>query len=75
MSESTTVHMGENSPEHVAFRLMTLIGNCEGKNFNRNASTGNLADRDWVLRTYAKCLYTVKNPSYVGEVFKANWGE
>jgi hypothetical protein len=51
------VHIGENSPEEVAFRLMRIIGTSEGK--NTSVPSGN-ADRKWLLDTYAECLQAVK---------------
>jgi hypothetical protein len=45
------VHIGENSPEHVAFNLFTLI----------NASESH-RDRAAVLDLYAECLDAVRDP-------------
>lgn len=61
MAEATTIHLGENSPEHVAFKLMASIANNEGKTLTgANAS----ADRRWILSTYAECLRTVRQAAY-----------
>lgn len=56
---STTVHIGENSPEQVAYKLMELIGHAEKKGLH---SSNFSADRKWILSTYAECLQTVKQP-------------
>lgn len=54
MADTSVVHIGENSPEQVAFKLMQLIAINEGK-------TGS-ADRKWMLDTYAECLHVVRQP-------------
>ena len=56
---NTTVHIGENSPEYVAFKLMERIASNEQKGLY---STHSEADRQWILSTYAECLQTVKQP-------------
>ena len=48
------VHVGENSPEHVAYRLMRDVANLEGRSFARDGQTP--ADRQWLLDTYGECL-------------------
>ena len=52
MSDKPVVHIGENSPEHVAYELMTGILRVEGKI--------NSADRKLILDTYAECLDAVR---------------
>ncbi len=52
----TIVHIDENSPEQVAFRLMERVAGAENKNLtgsNKNA------DRAWILDTYAECFQAV----------------
>lgn len=56
---NTTVHIGENSPEQVALKLMELIGKHEQKSLGLNNTT---ADRNWILDTYSECLHAVMNP-------------
>ena len=57
MADNTVVHMGENSPEHVAYRLMGHIMGVEGKTFARDAGRGfATADRKYTLDLYAECL-------------------
>ncbi|MEQ8902388.1 MAG: hypothetical protein RID11_03800 [Roseovarius sp.] len=58
MSDNTVVHIGENSPEHVAFNLMKEIASVEGRELYSHGS--NPANRKWVLDTYAECLKAVR---------------
>jgi hypothetical protein len=51
------IHIGENSPEEVAFKLFMLIQSHEG-NKARN--------RKELLDLYAECLRTVRNPGGCG---------
>ncbi len=65
MPDTTVVHIGENSPQEVAYKLMDKIMTAEQKTL----SSGDLhpgwshADRKWILDTYAECLLTVFKPS------------
>jgi hypothetical protein len=56
------VHIGENSPEHVAYRLLVDIARIERKAFSHGdlSSGWSTADRKWVLDTYAECLKAAK---------------
>ena len=63
MADDTTVHIGENSPEQIAFKLLQLVGLAEKKSLN---TPGTSADRDWILKTYAQCLRTVQAPHSLG---------
>lgn len=56
MAEPTAVHIGESSPEHVAYRLMELVAGAEAKTM---AGADKNADRAWILDTYAECLKAV----------------
>ena len=51
------LHVGENTPEYVAYLLMRQIANVEGKSFFQEE---NGADRAWILDTYAECLLAAK---------------
>jgi hypothetical protein len=54
----TVVHIGENSPEQVALKLLDVIANVEKRSLT---SLGpNPADRKWLLDTYAECLEAVR---------------
>ena len=57
MAEQTVVHIGENSPEQVAYVLMTIVANVEDKELYKSETS---ADRAWILDTYAECLQAVK---------------
>lgn len=60
MSDSV-VHIGENSPEQVAYKLYTNIAHAEKKSLH---GPGNPPDRDWIIRTYCTCLKAVQQPGY-----------
>ena len=55
------VHIGENSPEEVAYKLYRIVGDFEGKttSFGQSKSGGG-ADRKYVLDLYAECLKAVR---------------
>ncbi len=55
MAESSVVHIGENSPEEVAYKLMKDIYAAEDK-YNKGRS------RDEILNLYAECLLAVRSP-------------
>jgi len=64
MADETAIHIGENSPEQVAYRLMHEIAAVE-----RIAIHGGdlepkwtRAGRAWILSAYQECLYAVKTP-------------
>jgi hypothetical protein len=52
MADAPVVHIGENSPEQVAFNLMKAVLIAE-KQLNS-------ADRKTILDTYSECLDAVK---------------
>ena len=61
MAEQTVVHIGENSPEYVAYRLMSDVAHVENKVLFANPTgSSTSADREWILNTYAECLRAVK---------------
>ncbi len=55
MAYDTTVHIGENSPEQVAYKLLEEIAFAEGKSL-RAGMTGQKADRAYILSTYWEVL-------------------
>jgi hypothetical protein len=55
--KQTEVHIGENSPEHVAFKLFKEVAAVELYGNQPKAPT-----RQWILDTYAECLRTVRDP-------------
>ena len=59
MADGAVVHIGENSPEQVAYRLMRDIAIAEKINLVGN---GVNSSRDWIIRTYAQCRQVVSSP-------------
>ena len=62
MADVPVVHIGENSPQQVAYKLLEQIAKVEKKVFYHQShrdSDDTTADRKWILDTYAECLYTV----------------
>lgn len=55
---NTTVHIGENSPEQVAYKLLVDVIKAEGKSTYHGE--GNAVDRAYLLTTYEECLHVVK---------------
>jgi hypothetical protein len=53
-----TIHIGENSAEHVAFQLLQEVVTAEAKS---NPSFE--PDKKYILDTYAECLLAVKLPA------------
>jgi hypothetical protein len=55
--KQTVVHIGENSPQEVAYKLMQEIAKAEDKYLKSTGTGGqSKADRKWILDTYAECL-------------------
>jgi hypothetical protein len=58
-----TDHPTDSTPESVAYRLMVLVADLENKTLHGNPSRERtIADRQWILQTYADCLLAVKSP-------------
>jgi hypothetical protein len=55
MADAPVVHIGENSPEGVAYKLMYLIRSSNTKESPK--------DKDGILDLYAECLNAVRHPS------------
>ena len=51
--------------ESVAVELMKLIARSEGRRFAPGRTPRSVADRQWILRTYAQCLQTIRRPANV----------
>lgn len=61
MAESgAVVHVGENSPEHVAYQLFCHVAAVEGVLLGRLQKDA--TSRKWILDTYSDCLHAVRNP-------------
>ncbi|WP_395714971.1 hypothetical protein [Reyranella sp.] len=54
--------------ESVALELVKLIARTEGRRFAPGRSARPVADREWILRTYAQCLQTVRRPASVDKL-------
>src|SRR5687768_3433472 len=56
------VHIGENSPERIAYKLMDHIATVEKKIMfhTRELEGRQTVDRQWILDTYAECLQAVQ---------------
>ena len=52
-------HIGENSPEQVAYKLMQAVAEAESKLLKSSLAGEANVDRKWILDTYAECLDTV----------------
>lgn len=64
MADNNIVHVGENSPEQVAYKLLELIMQAEKMVTHHSLANGNkTADRDYILNTYAEALRAVRSPS------------
>lgn len=55
MTDQAVVHIGENSPEQVAYKLLRDIARLE-KKYNSSLHHFENTDRKWILETYADCL-------------------
>lgn len=62
MADAPIVHIGENSPEQVAFKLLRVIADNEGKTLGSGIAGPATADRKWLLDTYAECLKAIYRP-------------
>jgi len=54
------VHIGENSPQQVAFKLAETIARIEGRLLYKDRDDpSRTVDRKWLLDTYSECLEAV----------------
>lgn len=61
MADNNVVHIGENSPEQVAYKLMRDIARSQSVHLEGTSINSN---RDWIIKTYCACLHAVRTPSY-----------
>jgi hypothetical protein len=62
MADQAVLHIGENSPEQVAYKLMLDVARIEKRALHGDASSGYTpADRKWLLQTFMECHYAVRN--------------
>jgi len=55
MADAPIVHIGENSPEHVAYQLLRHVATAEQKSLTNHGNS-----RKWILDTYSECLEAVR---------------
>ena len=67
MSETPVVHIGEGSPEQIAYRLMLDVMKVENRVISTTAAAGphTPADRHYLLNTYHECLMAVRGKRIV----------
>ena len=56
MADGPVVHIGENSPEQVAYTLMQDVMRAEMKSLAGGTGGWQKADRQYILDTYSECL-------------------
>jgi len=61
MSDAPVVHIGENSPEEVAYKLLLLVARAD-KTPLFGGTGAAFPTHKWILDTYAECIKTVRNP-------------
>ena len=63
MADKAVVHIGENSPEKIAYSLLQDIMHIEGRTISPTSINGKTpVDRKWLLDTYAECIRAVTVP-------------
>lgn len=63
MADAPVAHIGENSPEEVAYKLLHIVAEAEGMTLHGTTARKANADRRWILDTYADCLLAVQHPA------------
>jgi hypothetical protein len=61
--DASNVHIGENSPEQIAYKLLQIIASIEEKSLVSSMASKATANRKWLLDSYAECLRTVRSPA------------
>jgi hypothetical protein len=63
MADKSVVHIGENSPEQVAYKLLSDVMAAEKRTTNTYDIPGDwkTADRAYILDTYAECHQAIVN--------------
>lgn len=67
MADNAVVHIGENSPEQVAYKLMRDIAHAEKISLQGMSVN---SSREWLLKTYAQCLQAVRSPHVIDDIVK-----
>jgi hypothetical protein len=62
MADLPIVHIGENSPEQVAYKLLIHVAAAEGHTLldGPSAKGASTPGRGWILDAYAECLKAVR---------------
>lgn len=60
MADETVVHIGENSAEQVAYKLLNDVIAAEEYRYRSMSKDGEA--RAYILDTYAECLQAVRSP-------------
>lgn len=68
MAGEPVVHIGENSPEHVAYQLFRHIASVEGKQLAQAHASA--ANREWILRTYRQCIEAVTMRGQMDDILR-----
>jgi hypothetical protein len=60
MADKPVVHIGENSPEEVAYKLLVHVASAEGYRLPLSPGGEKKPDRKWLLDAYAECIDAVQ---------------
>ena len=60
MAGEIVTHIGENSPEEVAYKLLERVAFIENMEIAGLQGSRQATSRKWLLDTYAECLHAVK---------------
>lgn len=63
MADKLDVEVTGKSQAEIAYKLMEDVMRVENRNLYHNG-TGEVADRDYILKTFSECMYSVVNPGY-----------
>jgi hypothetical protein len=59
MADAPVVHIGENSPENIAYKLMHDLMRAERRTFY-HGTNDTVADRAYTIALYSECLAAVR---------------
>ena len=65
--KASVVHVGQNSPAEVAFKLYKIVGYAEKKTDRRGGAEKN-TDRKYILDLYGECLFAVNGHRVVSQI-------
>ncbi len=64
------VHIGENSPEEVALKLLQLIARAEGRSPQPEGK--NPMTRQWIISTYVQCRSAINGHWSAADILKGH---